>query len=75
LRSKLREIKPAAIEWKLENFGARVESDCFSYGGKTFRNVIGPFVALNWILSGQRSWEGKKLSAYLQKRRSNPDTH
>ena len=29
------------IEAELESYGATIESDCFSYEGKTFRNVIG----------------------------------
>jgi len=29
------------IEAELEGYGAKIESDCFSYDGKTFRNVIG----------------------------------
>jgi len=29
------------IEAELESYGATIDSDCFSYDGKTFRNVIG----------------------------------
>lgn len=29
------------IEAELESYGVNIESDCFSYGGKTFRNIIG----------------------------------
>ncbi len=29
------------IEAELESYGARVESDCFAYKGKTYRNIIG----------------------------------